>query len=556
VPKLKPLVYRKMLPINKYRFSNRLFTSRLSAWPLATITALLPERAATPAAQRPLGAQPLPTQPQPAPAWVLPLLVVFVLVNLGLAFFRSYHLRLDGDIAPIVLPRADYAHVLHDPFGWAVLTQNSLYAGPNRFFAHIAMYTYWRNVPLLLQAFLSPIDSLYAAQALFNTVVQGLLLYVMGWYATGTRRLRSGRLWLAMALMAPFFQTTGYNRQMAIMDNSVTYNFFYALPLLLLLVLLWPIYRPLSQGQPVRLSGVQLVAMLLLALVLSFNGPIITGTVLVLLLGISLHWGHQHWQQPVGQWLRDLPWRPALLWGWFGVLCLYSLYIGRNNSENITTMTVSVAERYKLLPHGVLAILTYRLGLPLLIAGCLVNLWLVRRLLPPTAENRRLAPILSWIGIFAVVYSLLLPLGGYRPYRAYILHHDCVVPITAALVAFYALTAVRLLSQLRGSQQRWYIGVLLIIAGVYMNADRRLYIYGVKAPQYQALQLLAQPDAPAVVQFPHQARVLTWDPVTEPVSALTSAEMLRYWRVTNGLKLFYFPPYQEDTLLERGDDQL
>lgn len=545
-----------MLPSTKYRLINKFTTPRLSAWPLATITALLPERLAAPAAQQPLIARKAPAAPKPAPAWVLPLLVLFVLINLGLAFFRSYHIRLDGDIAPIVLPRADYAHVLHDPFGWDVLTHNSIYAGPNRFFAHLAMYTYWRNVPLLLQTFLSPIDSLYAAQALFNTVVQALLLYVMGWYATGTRRLRSGRLWLAMALMAPFFQTTGYNRQMAIMDNAVTYNFFYALPLLVLLVLLWPLYRALSQGQPVRLSSVQLVAMLLLALVLSFNGPIITGTVLVLLLGIGLHLVRQRWGQPISQWLRGLPWQPTLLWGWFGVLCLYSLYIGRNNSENITTMTVSVSERYQLLPHGALAILTYRLGLPLLIAGCLVNLWLVRQLLPRTAETRRLSLTLGWIGLFALVYSLLLPLGGYRPYRAYILHHDCIVPITVALVAFYALSAVRLLSQLRGSRQRWYIGVLVIVAGVYMNADRRLYMYGERVRDYQALQLLARPDAPAVVQLPHRVNVLTWDPVTEPAGSITSAEMLRYWHVTNDLKLFYFPPYKEDALLEWGDDRL
>jgi hypothetical protein len=481
---------------------------------------------------------------------------VFVLVNLGLAFFRSYHLRIDGDIAPIVLPRADYAHILHDPFGWAVLKYQSIYAGPNRFFAHIAMYLYWRNVPLLLQAFMSPIASLYAAQALFNTVVQALLLYVMGWYATGVRRISSPKLWLAMALMIPFFQTTGYNRQMAIMDNAVTYNFFYALPLLMLLVLLWPLYRPLSQGQPVRLSALQLGGMLLLAVVLAFNGPIITGTVLVLLLGVGLHLARQRWRWPVRQWLQGLPWRPALLWGWFGLLCLYSLYIGRNNSENITTMTVSVGERYKLLPHGALAILTYRLGLPLLIVGCLVNLWLVRRFLPRTAENGRLSSILGWIGLFALVYSLLLPLGGYRPYRAYILHHDCIVPITVALVAFYALSAVRLLAQLRGGRQRWYIGVLAIIAVVYMNADRRLYIYGAKVRDYQALQLLARPDAPAVVQLPHRVNVLTWDPVTEPVGAITSAEMLRYWHVTDDLKLFYFPPYKEDALLEWGDDRL
>jgi hypothetical protein len=486
----------------------------------------------------------VPPRQQP---WLLPLLVAFVLINLGLAFFRNYHLRLDGDIAPIVLPRADYAQVLRDPFGWAALTKQQLYAGPNRFFAHIAMYLYWRNVPLLLQAFMSPIASLYTAQALFNTSVQALLLYVMGWYATGTRRLGNRRLWLAMALMIPFFQTTGYNQQMAIMDNEVTYNFFYALPLLMLLVLLWPLYRAVSQGQPVRLSALQLVAMLLLAVVLAFNGPIITGMVLVLLLGVGLHTARQRWRWPIGQWLQGLPWRPALLWGWFGALCVYSLYIGHYNSENITTMSVSVAERYQRVPYGIFYILTNRLGLPLLVLGCLANLWLVRRLLPATAENRRLGPMLGWLGLFAIVYALLLPLGGYRPYRPYILHHDCIVPITVGFVIFYGLSAGRLLAQLRGLQLRYYVVAMAAMAAIYLNADRRLYKYGDKIREYEALQLLAQPNAPAVVELPHHCTVVSWDPITDPISSLTNAEMLHYWHVTNGLKMYYFPPYKLDT---------
>jgi hypothetical protein len=549
-----------MLPITRYQVIRQFLTTRLLAGPLASVTALLPERLEASPASAPSLRKPQPARP-PARAtqsrqqpWLLPLLVGFVLINLGLAFFRSYHLRLDGDITPIVLPRADYVHVLHDPFGWAVLKHHSVYAGPNRFFAHIAMYLYWRNVPLLLQAFMSPITSLYTAQALFNTVLQMLLLYVMGWYATGVRRLSSTKLWLAMALMIPMFQTTGYNRQMAILDNSVTYNFFYALPLLLLLVLLWPLYRAVSQGQPVRLSGLQLVGMLLLAVVLAFNGPIITGTVLVLLLGVGLHTARQRWRRPPSQWLQGLSWRPVLLWGWFGMLCLYSLYIGRNNSENITTMTVSVAERYQRVPYGIYYTLSNRLGMPLLVAFCLLNVWLVRRLLPATFENRRLWPTLCCVGLFALVYAFLLPLGGYRPYRPYILHHDCIVPITVGLVTFYGLSSVRLLTQMRGWPQRSYIGALVIIAAVFINADRRLYKYGDKIREYEALQLLARPDAPAIVALPHSCTVVSWDPFNSPLNSITSAEMLNHWHVTNGLKLYYFPPYQLDTPLVWEED--
>lgn len=42
---------------------------------------------------------------------------------------------------------------------------------------------------------------------------------MLGWDAT--HRLGSGPLWLAMALMAPFCQTTGCNGQMSVIDNAV-----------------------------------------------------------------------------------------------------------------------------------------------------------------------------------------------------------------------------------------------------------------------------------------------------------------------------------------------
>ncbi|RZK51784.1 MAG: hypothetical protein EOO59_14530, partial [Hymenobacter sp.] len=380
--------------------------------------------------------------------WQLLSLMLAVAVVLALTFVRHYQLRLDGDTAPIVLPRADYAHILHDPFGWDALLHGSQYAGSNRFFAHAEMVLYFRHVPRWLQAVVSPIASLYASAALFNVGVLVLLLYVMGWYASGTRRLGSVRLWLAIALMLPFFQTTGYNRQMAIIDTSATYNFFYAFPLMLLLVLLWPLYRAGRAGQPVQLAWPQLGAMLLLGVVLAFNGPIIGGTVLVLGLGVGLHAAWARRQRPAAERLRNLPWRVLLLWGWLGALCLYSFYLGRYNTENISTAMRSLAERYQLVPYGVWHQLADRLGLPLLVLACLANAQLLRRLLPPSAHTKQLVYQLRWLGGFALVYVALLPLGGYRSYRPYILQHDLILPITVALVIFYGLSTSSLLANL------------------------------------------------------------------------------------------------------------
>ena len=532
-----------------YKNINRRIATRLPALVLAA-TAVLPERVAAPLARRPAVRPLLPT-PRQQKTLLLVALVLAVAVVLVLTFIRKYHAPLDGDIAPIVWPRADYAHILRDPFGWEALTHQRIYAGPNRFFAHLGMFWYFRHVPLWLQGIIPPIDSLYATAALFNVGVQAMLLYVLGWYASGTRRLGSPRLWLTMALMLPFFQTTGYYSQMGIIDNSATYNFFYAFPLLLLLVLLWPLYRAASQGQAVRLTWPKLGAMLLLSVVLAFNGPIITGTVLVLLAGVGLRWAWQRRRQPIVGWLRDWPWRLGLLWGWLGVLCLYSLYIGRYNTENLVTSMRTLGERYQLLPAGVLHELTDRIGLALLVLGCLANVQLIRRLLPPSGQGVRILHTLRWVGAFALVYSLLLPLGGYRPYRPHILNHDSILPITVALVAFYGLSASYLLLQLRGRAQRWYGVAALAIAAIYLNADHRLYPPDNNIQEREALALLAQAGPAPVVRLPKNCTVLSWQPITEPLSSVTCAELLEYWHITQGRKLYYYQPTAGSSELAR-----
>ena len=471
--------------------------------------------------------------------WFLACLVLAVLADLAFTYAQNMRLTIDGDLAAIVVPRADYAAVLHDPLGLGVLLRGGWYAAPNRFFAHLVTREYCLRVPLWLQAVASPITSVYAAMALFNTLVQALLLYVLGWYATGTRRLGSGRLWGAMALLFPFFQTSGYQGQMAIIDNSLSYNFAYALPLLLLLVLLWPLYRAAWRGQPLRLAWYQWGLMLLLSVALALSGPIIGGVALVLLGGMGLRLAWRRWQQPANR-LRALPWPGLLLGGWLGAWCLYSLYIGRHNTENISTATHSLSQRYQLLPYGIFDELTSKLGLPLLVGCCLANAWLIGRLLPPTAEARGIRRVLRWVGWFALVYVGLLPLGGYRSYRPVILRHDTIMPITIGLITFYALSAGYLLRQLLGRPLRLYGAGVALVAFIFIFADRRLYPRHDNAGERQALALLAQAGPRPVVRLPENCTVLSWEPITNPSESLTNAELLVHWGITKNRKLYYY----------------
>lgn len=471
------------------------------------------------------------------------LLVLFVGLDLAFAFWQNYHFPLDGDLVAIVLPAPWYTQVLHDPFGWAVLTKNEVYGGTNRFFAHAAMGLYWKQVPRLLHYFTNPINSLYVASALFTTATQALILFTL---AAAVRLGPAGRpgragFWVAAALMAPLFQTAGFYGQMGVTDRAVTYTFFYAFPMALLLLLLYPFHRAACQRRALRLPPLSVALLVLLMVAVAFNGPIATAAVGVLLLGIGARWAWGRWtrRRPGAEAAAGAEWLSGQALGLLAVLaalCLYSLYIGRNNSENSHDHTLG--QLYRLLPVGVYQQLFHQPGLPILLVMLLVNARLVRRLAAPSAERQRVLNTLRWVGLFAVVYLALLPLGGYRSYRPYLLRNDSILPVVLGLIFAYGQSAYFLLSQLRGPARRVYLGAVLLVAAAFTLVDKASPLPSDNGCERWALDQLARSPAP-VVHLSPSCNVLSWGPVADYHQSEVPAEMLRYWGVTDRKKRYY-----------------
>lgn len=469
------------------------------------------------------------------------LLVLFVLVDLGYTFVQCYHVPLEGDL-PSIVAGPECQQVLGDPFGWAVLTRNEVYIAPNRFFAHAAMVSYFKSVPFALQRFTDPISSVYAACALFGTLVQALLLYVLGVYISGSYGLGRRRLWLAVALVVPLFQTSGYNDQMGIIEQAITYTFFYAFPMLLLLLLLLPFYRAAYSGQPLRLSWPRRLALVGLMVVLAFNGAIIPGTVGILCLCLVLHWVVEQWQ--IGARFRPSDWldrarrlprlAPALL-GVFAGLCLYSLFLGRNELESVG-QELPLWERYARIPAG-LAWQYRKLGMPLLTLAVLANAQLIRRLMPATADSQRVLRTVRWLGLFAAVYLLLLPLGGYREYRALIVRRDSVIPLILGLMFCYGLSTCFLLHHLPARPRRWYLAAVVLFSAIYLNADKRLPTV-TNACERESLTRLAHATEP-VVRLGAGCTVMSWHQIKNPQESESRAQLLEYWGITQGKRLYY-----------------
>jgi hypothetical protein len=473
--------------------------------------------------------------------FLFPLLVLFVLFDLGYTFLQAYQLPLEGDLPSIVLPDAECQQVLQDPFGWAVLTRNEVYVAPNRFFAHAAMVTYFKSMPFALQRLVSPISSVYAACALFAVAVQALLLYVISVYITRNYQLNKLNNWLVMALLVPLFQIAGYNDQMGIIDHSITYTFFYAFPMALLLLLLLPFYRAAYQGQPLRLSWPRRLALVALMVVLAFNGAIIAGVVAVLFFGIGLHWVLRQWQVSGGfnpvQWIQRIPVLPATLLGIFTLLCLYSLFIGLNEKESVGHV-LPLWERYTRIPSGLFWQFR-KLGLPLLVVAIGINTYFISRKLPATPESQRILLILKCLALFSLIYLLLLPLGGYREYRPLIVRRDSIMPLILGAIAFYGLSTYFLIYHLPAQMRRWYVVGVVLFATIYINADSfKLPQVASNVCERQGLERLAEATEP-VVRVSGECAVMAWWKINTPEYSETSAQLLEYWGITKGKKLYY-----------------
>lgn len=471
------------------------------------------------------------------------LLIVLILLDTALTFWQNLQLPLDGDLVSIVFPAPWYQQVLQDPFGWAVVSKNAVYAGTNRFFAHAAMGLYWKQAPQVLQQFTTPIESLYVASALFSTLVQVLIVLALAAYVRrggGGQGRGSRGFWAAAALLVPLFQTEGFYEQMGVTNRAITYTFFYAFPLALLLGLLWPFFRAAHAGQPLRLSPLRGLLLVLLMVVIAFNGPIATAAVAVLLFGIGVYWAWHRWRAlatpaaPAGD--RWLSGQALLLLGLLAGLSVYSLYIGRNNAENSHTHTLG--QLYQLLPIGFYRELTMEWGLPLLLLLILVNGQLVRRLFPPSQERAWVLGSLRAVGIFSVLFLVLLPFGGYRDYRPYLIRGDSILPVLLALFYAYGVSTYFLLFQLRGRVRHGYAVLVGLFLATFIYVDAVPKLPRNNDCERWALDQMARAPEPTVRLAPY-CNVLSWGTMPDPNQSDLQAQLLHYWGITDRPKQYY-----------------
>lgn len=448
--------------------------------------------------------------------WLLWLGLLFIVADSCYSFLQFYAEPLDGDMADIILPSPRCEAVLNDPFGISVLTEQKRYTGTNRYFAHQFMSSYFKNVPLLLQRFMEPINSVYASSALFKLFTQLLLLWLLLQYSASYWRGKTGNRWiLALLLLIPLFQTNGYNRSFGIINHSISYTFFYAFPVALFLLFFLPYWNRFQNKQYV-FHRVHALGLIILAVILSLNGPLINPLAILICPAVLV----LCYRSKLMQWYFISP--LVLLF----VLSIYAYYLGTYNIESVAPIELS--QRYKALASGVYYQFTRKVGFPLLFFLLLFNLYLIQKN-KHDKKAIRLIRYSKWIAIFTMIWLLLLPLGGYRDYRPGIIRADTLLPVLILIFYLFTTTSLYLVEHILLKFRLFYkcgIGLFLFIL---MIADEPRF--GKNDCERSVLIQLSESDQ-LLNKVDNQCRIMSWETPINKGQTEYNGLLLRDWNIT------------------------
>lgn len=462
------------------------------------------------------------------------ILLSLLLADIAYSFVQHLNQPQDGDMAGGIVPAEDVRPVLEDPLGISALAGDSTYPNPNRFFSHWLFKEYFSTAPLLLQNVTDPVDSIYWSSAIAKTVIQVTIIFLLAFYISGSVNPFKFDFILSALLVAPLFQTNGYRSYMGVIDPAPTYTFFYALPCALLLLYFAPLVRELyhKRYEPPRLPLIFL--WIFLALIVSLSGALNPGIVLVLgaiFFPAIVQDNFKELKQEHGQasvwraftmirssyWLYLIP---------VGIFSVYSLYLGRFNSVSIE-QHAPLAQLYSRLPEGLFNLLTQKIGFPVLLAALVINTVFIRTKYY-TPEGKKILSAFKWIGIFALIYILLLPLGGSRDYRPYVLRYDTFMPVTLGLIFIFGASTLFLLKSITSGSKRWFVPVIAAILLVFTLADTP----GLENNDCEKLALEKIASSPgAAIPAQYDCTVLSWNNTWDERDMKLNTRLLKMWGV-------------------------
>jgi len=454
------------------------------------------------------------------------LLTLFVLYDIGRSFNQHLHMPLDGDLALIVLPADCFKAAMEDPFGIQASAHKKTYHASNRAFAHWTMSLYFKTVPFIIQRFSSPLDSLYLSAALAKIFIQLLICFMLARYAKPLS-LRWSDVVLSMAILTPLFQTGGFNSYIGVIDQSITYTFFYALPIGLLLVYFFPFYRHFLLNEKLDFRPIQHFIWLFLTILLSFNGPLTCAIVVTVITCIFIFVFFYN-ATGIKNIQVDKTARNYLILFW--LISLYSLYVGTFNAENFST-PLPIVERYLHLVNGLRNIFIGNLAMPVLVLFIVGTVFILKK---KNSKSQILWLVLP-IGFYCLFYIALLPLGGYRIYRADVLRNDTAIPIL--ICCFFLLIYTARMALAIQFKFKWiYVTTLIGILLFFHLSDG--HISSRNQSEKKAILEIAQSEKSTVI-IHDNCTILSYKPLRDSSESAIHMKLLQFYGVLDKPKLYY-----------------
>ncbi|HIP32760.1 MAG TPA: hypothetical protein EYG86_08370 [Crocinitomicaceae bacterium] len=463
-------------------------------------------------------------------------LSILIIGDLSYSFLQYVSAPLDGDMAGGIVPAKEVEEIFEDPFGIFAISDNKSHANPNRYFAHLFFKEYYQSVPLVLQNVTSPINSVYYSNAIIKIFIHFFLIFIISAMVSGSIKFFSQPFLVSALVITPLFQAEGFYRYMGVIDMSVTYTFFYALPILLLLLFYYPFYNFFLQKRG-TFNLYKKIILFPFVIIIPFSGPLTPPVVLIVSI-ITLYvftkkcYTQNGYHQLLLNTVKSIPNEVLLFFIPISLLSLYSLFLGSYNSTYQTDI-LPVFDRYLRLPSGIYYQLTQKLGFPILLTMIALNIILLRR----TKSNQKVKEMLSkfrWIGLFIMIYILLLPLGGYRPYRPNILRFDTILPVTICLFYIYVASSFFLINSLKN--KKIYLLFIATVLLIFTNADRSNF-RGNECEKI-ALRKISNSEN-NVVEIASNCKLLSWDLIENPEKSRLNGELLYLWNITDKKVIFY-----------------
>ncbi len=470
----------------------------------------------------------------------------FVILSLLLAdtvysFLQFYHTPLDGDMPGAIVPFEKVQPILDSPLGFKIFKEDINYPNPNRFFCHWSMYKYFNTVPIWLQKFTSPINSAYLSSAIAKILIQLIILFLLAFAISGKINFKFEVL-LSALLIVSLFQTNGYRSYMGIIDPATTYTFFYALPTAVILLYFAPLFFKHFYNLELPYFKYIRFLWLPLALISSLSGVLNPGIALIIssmLIFENLYTNLKYSKEnnmfsQLSLAVKQLPKSYYFFLLPISIFSIYSLFLGRYNSVDLEHQ-MPLATLYARLPEGIYYSFTQKLGFPVLFAISLINSILIKKCIHNSA-GKQILKAFKWIAIFSLLYILLLPLGGYRTYRPYVLRYDTIIPISLALFFIYGKSSMFILQHASKKQKAWYITLLVLVIFVFANADEAEF--DKNKCERAAIEKIASSND-SIVEISNKCNVLSWEVIENPKDSKLQIELLKRWRIINEDKLYY-----------------